>query len=181
MEGGEDLHLAILSYITTPLNHSLPSPAELLKSRNFRCLLPLQIEQQNHTQQYREMMQHQKHQQAKHYNKGAKDLPSLQTGGAIYVQLVPNMRKWIPPIIVEALSTRSYRVKTPRGGVYVRNRKFRIRHSDSRQSLKTTLKDMIPNKNTTHTARPKTIMGRPQRLIESMNSIHTRIIQRRFM
>ena len=28
MEGGENLHLAILSYITTPLNHSLPSPAE---------------------------------------------------------------------------------------------------------------------------------------------------------
>ena len=41
MEGGEDLHLAILLYITTPLNHSLPSPAELLNSRKFRCLLPL--------------------------------------------------------------------------------------------------------------------------------------------
>ena len=41
MEGGEDPHLAILSYITTPLNHSLPSPAELLNSRKFRCLLPL--------------------------------------------------------------------------------------------------------------------------------------------
>ena len=41
MEGGEDLHLAILSYITTPLNHSLPSPTELLNSRKFRCLLPL--------------------------------------------------------------------------------------------------------------------------------------------
>ena len=31
MEGEEDLHLAILSYITTPLNHNLPSPADLLK------------------------------------------------------------------------------------------------------------------------------------------------------
>ena len=48
LEGGEDLHLAILSYITTPLNHSLPSPAELLNSRKFRCLLPLQIKQHNH-------------------------------------------------------------------------------------------------------------------------------------
>ena len=36
MEGGEDLHLAILSYISTPLNHNLPSPAELLNSRKFR-------------------------------------------------------------------------------------------------------------------------------------------------
>ena len=33
MEGGEDPHLAILAYATTPLNHSLPSPAELLNSR----------------------------------------------------------------------------------------------------------------------------------------------------
>ena len=41
MEGGEDLHLAILSCITTPLNHSLLLPAELLNSRKFRCLLPL--------------------------------------------------------------------------------------------------------------------------------------------
>ena len=30
MEGGEKIHLAILSYITTPLNYSLPSAAELL-------------------------------------------------------------------------------------------------------------------------------------------------------
>ena len=41
IEGGEDQHLAILSYITTPLNHSLPSPAELLNSRKYRCLLPI--------------------------------------------------------------------------------------------------------------------------------------------
>ena len=37
MEVREDLHLAILSYITTSLNHSLPLPAELLNSRKFRC------------------------------------------------------------------------------------------------------------------------------------------------
>ena len=37
MEGGEDSLLAILSYITKPLNHSLPSPAELLNSRKYRC------------------------------------------------------------------------------------------------------------------------------------------------
>ena len=37
----------------TPLNHSLPSPAELLNSRKFRCLLPIRVKQHNHTQQYR--------------------------------------------------------------------------------------------------------------------------------
>ena len=87
MEGGEDLHLAILSSITTPLNYSLPSLAELLNSRKFRCLLPLQTQQQNHTHQYRKMMQHQKHEQARYYNKSAKDLPSIKTGDAVYIQL----------------------------------------------------------------------------------------------
>ena len=88
MEGGEDLHLAILSYITTPLNYSLPLPAELLNSRKLKCLLPLQMEQQNHIQQYRKMMQHQKHQQAKHYNKSAKDLPSLETENAVHIIII---------------------------------------------------------------------------------------------
>ena len=121
MEGGEDLHLAILSYITTPLNHSLPSPAELLNSKKSRYLLPLQIRQQNHIQQYRNMMQCQKHEQAKHYNKSAKDLPSLKTGNKVYVQLVPNVRKWILGIVTERVSARSYKIKTIQGGVYIRN------------------------------------------------------------
>ena len=47
MEGGEDPHLAILAYATTSLNHSLPSPAELLNSRKYRCILPVQVKQQN--------------------------------------------------------------------------------------------------------------------------------------
>ena len=47
--------------------------------------------------------------------------------------------------VIETLSARSYRVKTPKGGVYVRNRKYmRIKHTDLRQSLKTT-----PNENST--------------------------------
>ena len=176
MEGGEDLHLAILSYITTLLNHSLPPLAELLKSRKFRCLLPLRAQQQDHTQQYRRVMQHQKHEQARHYNKSDKDLPSLKTGDAVYVQLVPNVRRWIPATVVEIPSARSYKVKTIKGGIYIRNRKFiRTKHTDSRQSLKTTPKE------TTHTYRPKRIMRRPQRLIESMNFIEIRYTQRRFM
>ena len=154
MEGGEDLHLAILSYIRTPLNHSLPSPAELLNSRKFRCLLPHRIKQQNHIQQYRNMMECQKHEQVKCYNKSAKDLPSLKTGNAVYVQLVPHMRKWIPGVIIERVSARSYKVKTVKCGVYIRNRKsIRIKYTDSRQSLQTTKEDRAPSYSNTHTLR----------------------------
>ena len=152
MERGEDLHLAILSYITTPLNHSLPSLAELLNSRKFRCLLPLWTQQQNHTHQYRRMMQHQNHEQARYYNRSAKDLPSLKTGDAVYIQLVPNVRRWISATVVETLSARSCRVKTTRGGAYIRNRKFiRIKHTDLRQSLKTTQKNTILGESIAHT------------------------------
>ena len=66
-------------------------------------------------------MQHQKHQQVKHYNKSARDLPSLRTGDAVHVKLVPNVRKWVPRTITEIISARSYKVKTLIGGVYVRN------------------------------------------------------------
>ena len=63
MEWGEDPHLAIFTYATTPLNHSLPSPAELLNSRKYRCILSIQVKQQNLTQKYRNIMQKHKQQQ----------------------------------------------------------------------------------------------------------------------
>ena len=52
-------------------------------------------------------------------------------------------------IVIETLSARSYRVKTPKGGVYVRNRKYmRIKHTDLRQSLKTTPKKTVLGEST---------------------------------
>ena len=88
----------------------------------------------------------------------------------------------IPATVIEVLSTRSYKVKNIKGGIYIRNRKFiRIKHTDLRQSLKTTPKHTVLGEGTTHTNRPKRITRRPQRLIESMNFIWTRYTQRRFM
>ena len=119
-------------------------------------------------------MQCQKHEQAKCYNKSSKDLTTLKTEDAVYVQLVPNVRKWIPGIIIERVSARSYKVKSVKGGVYVRNRKFiRIKYTDLRQSLQATKENRAPSYSNTHTKRPKRITRRPQRLIESMNFIRT--------
>ena len=133
------MHLAILTYATTPLNHSLSSPTELLYPRKYRCFLPVQVKQQNHTHRYRNIMQRQKHQQTKYYNKNARDLPSLKTGRAVYVQLVPKTRNWIPGHITKRLSSRTYKVKTYNGRIYIRNRKFiKPWYTDSKQSLQTT-------------------------------------------
>ena len=43
IEEGEDVDLALLTYKTMPLNHRLPSPAELLNSRKYKTLLSTRI------------------------------------------------------------------------------------------------------------------------------------------
>ena len=170
MEGGEDLHLAILSYITTPLNHSLPSPAELLNSRKFRCLLPLQLQQPKHTQRHRKVMQEMKYQQAKHYNKSSRDLPRLKTGDAVYVQLVPRAKNWARATIIDIISNKTDKVQTTRGGIYWRNSRFiKPRHSDSRQSLKTVPDPVKDRQHSGPNLRPRRSIRKPERLIESMN------------
>ena len=140
------------------------------------------MQQQEHTCQYRKMMQHQKRQQVRQYNKNARDLPSLKTGDAVHIQLVPNVRRWIPTTIIQTLSIMAYKVRTIKGEIYIRNRKFiRIRFTDSRQSLETIPNDTAQSEGTTHNNRPRRTTRRPQRLIESMNFIRTRYAQRRFV
>ena len=124
MEGGEDPHLAILAYATTPLNHSLPSPAELLNSRKYRCILPVQVKQQNHTHKYRNIMQRQKQQQTNYYNRNARDLPSLKTGRPVYVQLVPKTRNWIPGHIIEKTKLKNIQSENTQWRNLHQNRKF---------------------------------------------------------
>ena len=65
-------------------------------------------------------------QQARHYNKNARDLPKLNIGDTVYVQLKPNIRKLTPGIIFHTglENSRTYSVQTIQGGQYVRDRKF---------------------------------------------------------
>ena len=173
MEGGEDPHLALLAYITTPLTHNLPSPVELLNSRKFRCLLPVQMKQHKQSRQQRHMMQRVKLQQASHYNKNARNLPKLNIGDTVYVQLKPNKRKWNPGIIVHTglENSRTYSVQTTQGGQYVRNRKFfRVRHTNNQQhttrSMKSAPQYYQPTQQNMNT-RPTCITRKPQRLNET--------------
>ena len=170
MDGGEDPHLAILTYVTTPLNHSLPSPAELLNSRRYRCILPFQNKQHDHTHLYRNIMQKQKHHQTKYYNRNARDLPSLKTRRPVYVQLVPRTRNWTPGYIIERLSSGTYTEKTHSGGIYIRNRKLiKPQYTDSKQSLQTTKATTDSREQLEHNQRLRHTTRKPQRLIEIIN------------
>ena len=78
IEEGEDVNLALLTYKTTPLNHRLPSPAELLNSRKYKTLLPTHIVPTRLQESYRQIMNQGKHIQAQLYKKNARVLPRLQ-------------------------------------------------------------------------------------------------------
>ena len=77
IEEGEDVDLALLTYKTTPLNHELPSPAELLNSRKYKTLLPTHIVPTTLQESYRQIMEQGKQVQAQLYNKNSRVLPRL--------------------------------------------------------------------------------------------------------
>ena len=116
-------------------------------------------------------MQRMKLQQASHYNKNARDLPKLNIGDTVYVQLKPNKRKWTPGIIVHTglENSRTYSVQTTQGGQYVRNRKFfRDRHNQQHttRSMKSAPQYYQPTQQNMNTG-SRRITRKTQRLIET--------------
>ena len=97
---GEDMDLALLTCKTTPLNHGLPSPAELLNSRKYKTLLPTCIVTTTLQESYRQIMDQGKQVQAQLYNKNTRVLPRLQQSQKVVVQLDPDKNIWTPAEII---------------------------------------------------------------------------------
>ena len=126
IEEGEDVDLALLTYKTTPLNHRLPSPAELLNSRKYKTLLPTHVVPTIQQESYRQIMDQGKQVQAQLYNKNTRVLPRLQQSQRVVVQLDPDKNIWTPAEIIQCPTNegRSYSLRTIHSGVYTRNRRF---------------------------------------------------------
>ena len=90
IEEGEDFNLTLLTYKTMPLNHSLPSPAELLNSRKYKTLSPTRILPARLQESYRQIMDKGKQMQAQLYDKNTRVLPRLEQSQKVVVQLDPN-------------------------------------------------------------------------------------------
>ena len=101
MEEGEDVNLALLTYKTTPLSHRLPSPTELLNSREYKTLLPTQIVPTRLQESYRQIMDQGKQIQAQLYNKNTRMLPRLEQSQKVVVQLDPSRNIWTPAEIIQ--------------------------------------------------------------------------------
>ena len=135
---GHDPYLAMLIYRATPLNNSIPAPAELLNGRKYRALLPTRSLQQNaHSQLVREHMLDGKVRSSQQYNQHAKDLPPIPKHQQVLVQVDPNQNKWSPATVTGTPGShnpRSYSVTTPSGVQLQRNRRFIKPVEDSTQT-----------------------------------------------
>ena len=157
------MDLALLTYKTTPLNHRLPSPAELLNSRKYKTLLPTHIVPTRLQQSYSQIMDQGKQIQAQLYNRNTRMQPRLEQSQKVIVQLDPDKNIWTPAKIIQcpANEGRSYSLKTIHGGIYTRNRRF-IKLDLTEAELPEPRPDNGPRM-----ARPTRTIRKLDRLIES--------------
>lgn len=118
----QDLWLMLLNWRNTP-NKLGSSPVSRLFSRSTRCEVPMSaknlmpctvpnVPEAIHTNRRRVKY---------HYDKSARQLPTLQVGDPVFVQLNPDASKaWVPAEIKNKLSERSYLVER-NGTVYRRD------------------------------------------------------------
>jgi hypothetical protein len=85
----------------------LPTTKQLLKPKINKQVI------QHHQQRQQE--------QAKHYNKGAKDLPKLKKGDVVRIQPGKYKRIWTKAVVDRAVAKRSYQVITENGLTLRRN------------------------------------------------------------
>ena len=163
MEEGEDMDLALLTYKTTPLNHRLPLPAELLNSRKYKTLLPTQIVPTRLQESYRQIMDQGKQVQAQLYNKNTRVLPRLEQPQKVVVQLDQNKNTWTLAEIIQypTPASRSYSLKTINGQDYTRNRRF------IKPDLTVAVAPVPKPISEPNVTRPTRTIQKPDRLIES--------------
>ena len=125
-ESNTDPHMAMLILRSTPLDHNLPSPAELLNSRVYKSNIPAWRSDASvaHTStgEINTKLQSRQDQQKAYYDRSAHPLPELQPGNNIRVYN-PHSKTWEPGS-VKSLGTgpRSYIAETDTGSVLPRNR-----------------------------------------------------------
>ncbi len=166
-QSGEDPDLALLVYRATPISARLPSPAEMLNNRRYLSMLPTKsvIQSNARLESEREEMVLAKDKAKAHHDKTARDLPSLETGTQVHVQLDPEQNRWVPAVVsgTAGVSGRSYQVQADNGGTYVRNRRF-LRQTSQRLEQSRTPQAA----DETTLERPQRTITRPNRLIEDI-------------
>ena len=114
--------LAFLEYRNTPIDN-IRSPAELLMSRKLRSVLPptrqsLKPKVKKH-KMVKFVLLSKQERQKQYYDRQTKQLKPVHSGEKVRIL---QQNKWEPATVTEKLTSRSFEVETPSGGVYRRNR-----------------------------------------------------------
>ena len=125
--GGYDFDLAMLTMRATPLDHHLPSPAELLNGRKYRTTLP-SIEKHGHEKsEVRQLLAEKQHTATRYYNRSARSKPDLNPGQAVRL-LNKDTGRWEPASVNRLAATpRSYYVERRSGGRELRRNRVHLR------------------------------------------------------
>ena len=119
---GDDIQLALLSLRATPIDHNLPSPAEMLMNRKLATILPHHSEAA--PQYQREALEKRQKQMKENHDKTAgKELPQLQKDQLVHVR--DNQTKtWKKGTVVKVCKEpRSYQILRDDGATLRRNRR----------------------------------------------------------
>ena len=115
----------------------------------------------------REQMVRDKENMCEHYNKTARDLPSLPQNQKVYVQVHPQSNQWTPATVTKtplASQARSYSVETANGAHLVRNRRF-IRPAPETAPIPA---EKVKRDDSSSSERPRRVITRPKRLIKTI-------------
>ena len=122
-ESGADPHLAMLCLRTTPIDHHLSSPAELLNSRVYQSNLPAISKTISFDPESNVKLQARQDLQKWYYDRSSKELPTLKPGCNVRV-FNHSSHKWESGSVKQPTETpKSYVVDMSNGGTLVRNRR----------------------------------------------------------
>ena len=124
---GEDQYLALLNIRNTPSQGMDSSPAQRLLGRRTKTILPtarsLLESRSSVTKQETDQLKMIQRQQARYYDRSARDLPTLREGDTVRMKPFRlGDKSWKKAKVVERLDDSSYEVEDTDGTMYRRKR-----------------------------------------------------------
>lgn len=122
-ESIRDPYIALLEYRNTPLDGVGYSPAQLLMGRRLKTKIPVSrnLLKPRVYRHVRSRLVNRQEKQRRHFDRGTRNLPSLEVGGRVRVR---HQKQWQPAVARKRHDQlRSYIVRTDNEQVYRRNRR----------------------------------------------------------